>query len=910
MRRTFVFLAVLVLGLVSSAVVVGQEDGQPAASDVERLVREGRVEALQARFRGGRSPDELRLLALAQANRAAQVRDDRRRQRAFQEAEARHLTWISAEERNRDVTAVERAVNAAAARATYAGMILSQWAAADLDEFELTNGKGGTTGRLLELLLKARRLYEQADEAVRPLADELRDAGPKIEDRYLALGVFDTVPRLRLDIRFNLAWTSLYIGIVDSKNTTRRSEGLRSAERAFQDLVDRGPDDETATRCLLGLAMTLREQGRGDEARRYFDSALQAARDAALAAQVRYERARSEIRHGQFEEARITLRPLVDKDPDALPLHEQPARFYVNLAHLWEANSYLEEARRLRRTAEASSARDAMVLRAKRLREIGLRKMNRLAQRGGSWPALVQLYVSDSIASDADEQSLSAAELLFSARQYTAERKHRHALAQLQEAASRQGVASDLAAEILFDLGVCHYRCRQNREAAEVFARMAQTYKSHEKAAEAVTYAYRLWASIAEETGAREDYLHLANVLLNLLQSFPEHEKRAEAGWWLPVALQAAGRYQQALRHFGSVPSHSPHWEEAQLRQALCARSLLEAERESLSDLPLRARAVDVTSKLKSYARQAYQRADEARDPNAVRRWSAEALINAAEVHTWPRVAQYQDALDLLEGFEQRYPSSPQIGRVLAVRISACRGLGQFDRAARVVDQFLRTVPPGQAGGTLAVVARGMQAEVERLEERGDRAAARKLASQSIRTFEQLENWVLGDPDRAEHVDSVWYGLARMRYLAGQHQQARELVAELLRRDTRNGNYQRLNALVLTAALPDDASAGQIAEARAAWGAMLRDPALRSAFPERYWEARYHYLELLLREGRAAEVENAIRQERVWYPELGGADWRAKLNDLHQRARDQLGKPGRASRPSASQPATDEAAAP
>ncbi|MFQ5805646.1 MAG: hypothetical protein ACE5I3_04265 [Phycisphaerae bacterium] len=872
------------------------------------------VEALQSRFRGGRTPEELRLLALAQTNKAARMSDDRRRQDAFKGAEQRYLIWISAQERDRAAERAQRTVKAAAARVAYAGMILSKWVVADLDEFEITAGRRGQSRRLLDLLLKARKVYEQAAAAIEPLADELRNAdrqlAKEIEEQYLALGVYDAIPRLQLDIRFNLAWTNLYIGIVDPQNSERHAAGLRAAERDFQELVDSDQSGETAIRCLLGLAMTLREQGRHDGARRYFDLALGNAGDGPLAAQVRYERARGEIRNGRFEEARITLRPLVEKDPDALDPKDQPARFYVNLAHLWDANSCLQEALRLRKAAEKSSAREAIILRADTVREIGLRKMNRLSSRGGSWPALVQLFVSEAIDPSADVETLSAAELLFSARQYSGQKRYRHALVRLKEAAGRKRVVPELAAEIQFELGVCHYRCRETRRAAGVFERMARAHKNHAKAAQAVSYAYQLWATIADESKRREDYLHLADVLLNLLQSFPEHEKRAEARWWLPVALQAGGRYREAIEQFGNVPPDSPRWEEARYRGALCARLLLGAERASLSRSQLRARAKRVTAELKSYARQAYQRADTAREPDALREWSGAALISAAEVHASVGVEQYQRALDLLADFEQRYAGSGQMARVLAVRINAYRGLHQYESAARVVEQFLRTVPPEQAGGTLAGVARGMQEEVERLEGAGDEEAARKLAIQSVATFEQLEAWVAAEPSRHKYLDAVWYGLARMRHLAGQYERARELVARLLEKDARDGNYQRLHALLLTAALAEQASAEQIARAREAWGAMLRDPGLRAKVPERYWEARYHYLELMLRVGKAAEVENAIRQERVWYPELDGGRWQTKLNELYERAVACLGEGGATSQPVASQPRAAEPAGP
>jgi predicted Zn-dependent protease len=239
----------------------------------------------------------------------------------------------------------------------------------------------------------------------------------------------------------------------------------------------------------------------------------------------------------------------------------------------------------------------------------------------------------------------------------------------------------------------------------------------------------------------------------------------------------------------------------------------------------------------------------------------------------------------------------------LAVRINAYRALGRNDDASRALDSFLETVPVEQAGGMLAVVARGMQEQVERLEADGDAAGARDLARQSLPTFVQLLEWVRGAPARAKHVPAVSFGLAQMYYLAGEYEEARSLTVDLLQSDPRDGSYQRLNALVLTAALGADASQDQIVAARDAWGTMLRDPTLRSAFPERYWESRYHFLELMVREGRAGEAATAIRQERVWYPELGGPGWRAKLEALLARAEFAAGEGATTAPTPASRPA-------
>jgi hypothetical protein len=141
-----------------------------------------------------------------------------------------------------------------------------------------------------------------------------------------------------------------------------------------------------------------------------------------------------------------------------------------------------------------------------------------------------------------------------------------------------------------------------------------------------------------------------------------------------------------------------------------------------------------------------------------------------------------------------------------------------------------------------------------------------------------------------------------MQYLARQYEPAQELTAQLLQKDPRNGDYQRLNALILAAALSADAPPERIAKARDAWGTMLRDPGLRSTAPERYWEARYHYLALMLRGGAAEEVEKAIRQERIWYPDLGGVGWKEKFDELHHRAAEQSRRDDATSKPATSQP--------
>ncbi len=889
-------LGLLLTLLVASPAALAQDEPREVPPDIQRMVRDGMASALESRLRGSRKPEDLHLLAQAYANRAGQLRDTTQRQRAFEEAQGRYQDWITALESTFGREPAKRDVDVAAARVELAGMILSKWAARKLDEFELTAGRRGDREQLAKLLQTARQEYDRALALIEPLAAEL----DLREDEFFALGIYDAIHRLQLDINFNLGWTTLYQGTVGPDETGPRAEMLRLAERRFQGLVGSGRVGAMGPRCHLGLAMAQRGQQRYTEAERNFRAALPEGIDPALAAQIRYELARCQIASGKFEEARITLRPLLEKDETRVSPQEDPAHFYVNLARIWDANSYLIEAGTLRRSAEKSPALKAIRLRARRVSDTGLGRMNALATRGGAWPALVQLYVEAHIRTTADPKTQSPLELLFAARLHAERKRHHEAERRLEEALSRKDLSTGLIGQLLFELGTCRYHRRDLRAAAGTFERLASECKTHPKAPQAATFAYQLRAQIAEDGKRKHDYQRLADALLTLLQSFPQQAKQVQAAWWLPVALQAAGRYEEAAQRFGKVPAASRHWEEAQYRRQLCQRLACEAARGSLSQREYLARARLTASELTRYARQAYERASSASNAEQVRHWSAAATVNAAEMLVSTGLEQFKQALDLANNFEQRYTDSDLMGRVLAVRIRAHHGLRQFDQATRLLEQYLQAVPAEKAGGVLAGLAQGMQQEVERLREQGQDEAARDLAGAAITTFEQLETWCqtnqkqptrsgprLARPVPPESIAAVSYGLARMCYVAGRLDEAARVVDGLLEKDPRNGNCRRLRALILDAQLGDSPSVDQIRQAKDAWAALLKDPTLRTRAPEHYWEARYHWLALLLREGHAADVAKAIQQDRVWNPNLGGPPWQEQLEALHQQAADQ-----------------------
>lgn len=875
----------LLPGLVLTASVLGQQPTSGPPTELETLVREGRTEALAARLAGDQGPEAQHLLAQAHANRGRQATRPEDRRAAFAAAHQHYRQWLALLEPSARRGELADVVRLAAARVEYAGMVLTAEAAPLLDEWEIWAGRRGDRAELTRLLDIAR---EQSTVALAETEELFRHLDRQ-EEELLATGLYDTLLQCRLDATLHAGWAGYHRGVLEDKDTIARQERLATAERRFQTVIDGGPVGLTRAYSHLGRGMAQRELGRFDDAEKSFGYALDGGVPPAVEAQVRYELARTQICAKRFDEARTTLKPLVEKDPDRLPPDEEPSRFYVNLAHLWFANSYLIQSETLRAASGRGAADANAAAQVRRLRDTGLSKFQRLAQRGGPWPALVRQYVGTSVDPRTPVAELSPVELLYSAAVLIERKQYGEALPRL-EAAAKGASDAEFAGDVLFELGRCHYLLDRERAAAETFSKLAADYRGHTQAPQAATFAYALWGRVAEASGDPGDYARLALALRNLLENFADHPKREEAAWLLPAALERAGRFDEAAEAFGTLPAGSPHWEEAQFRRALCLARAAEAAAGVHGD-ERRGRLRRAVEALTRYADDARLRA--AGSPRAADtlKWAAEATVAAAELLASLGVDDPQAALATLASFELHFPGSDLVGRVLAVRIRAHRALRQFEEASQMLSRFLNTAPPEQIGPTLAGLATGMQQEVQRLLESGQADAARALAADALVTFEELEKWTQAEAGRAHALESVRAGRARMLYHAGQLAAAERVTAELLERNPRQGDYRHLYALVLTAQTETDDSEGVIEKAVEAWARLLADPGLRRHAPPRYWEARYYWLALLLKEGRAADVEVAITQERIWQPGLGGPPWADKFADLLRAARVAQGKP-------------------
>jgi tetratricopeptide (TPR) repeat protein len=382
-------LAPLAVGIATAVLWSAVTHAQPAvatrADDLEDLVRAGAAEKLEARFGKRPSVDERRLIARAAANYARNLPPGEARAAAFEAAAERYRAWVQACEKIEPETARVHTVRLAAARAEYAGMLLSGPAAALLDEIELSAGQRGNAAEARRLLAVASTEYERALSDLEPLAGKLRDN----EEELLSSGIYDTLSHTRRDALLNGAWTRYSLGTLDPQEEARRRHFV-AAQQLVRQVLESGAAGGARHSIYMLLGMAQRELNRPSEAEKSFEHALGEGAPLSVAVRTRYELARLLLTAGRFDEARTALEPLAGAAPKNAAAQEPVTRFYANLAAIWHAHSYLLEANAIQaQPATDSTARAAVQQKSRRTRDQGLARFRELAARGGPWPGVV-----------------------------------------------------------------------------------------------------------------------------------------------------------------------------------------------------------------------------------------------------------------------------------------------------------------------------------------------------------------------------------------------------------------------------------------------------------------------------------------------------------------------------------------
>ncbi len=755
-------------------------------------------------------------------------------------------------------------------------VLLRQLLAPDLDRYEITSGLQYDASRILRYLREAHEAYEAAGDLLDDLIIGLRTE----EERFLLLGIADRITTLDQQRRLNGAWAGAYLAMIGGEELPDRAGILARSLSAFDSLSRTARDPELKYNALLGAGIALRESARFAEAEMAFERVQHSTASASLVARARYEHARTLIKANRFKEARAALDALAAVSTTQTDDSDTSATFYVRLAPLIGAYTYFLEARRL--TPNSQLQRDE-------LRHRGREEMLAIANRGGIWPTIVEVYENAIAEADGSDDRPSVARLQLQARQAMSGGDYAEAVAPLQAILDHEDADATARQEASFNLAVCHFQRGKLRQAAETFTDAAKAGES-DHASQAAEYAYRCWRQLAAEIKARADYLRLARAAEASAEHVEESSPREDVEWIAALARQEAGDYGSAQTAYSRITRDSQHYWPARRNIARCRQSIFD----ELTDAGPASRqrraardAIEAWTDLAAKLEREIAPDNELENLHGIGRtedasaWIRDAKLSAATLLADEVVRGFDEALRLLD----RFAPSP---RVLALRIRCHRGLGNIEAANQTLESFLSQASGPEFGSILARLAADMEHETESLRSLGRRQEARRVAADMAAILRQLLAWLETHPANERHAAIIRFSLARALRQAGEFAEAMEVLDELMQRHPKDGGYLREAALTQeelaeVAAEPKRAAEYDLAEAL--WEKLLRDESLRDNAPNVYWEARYHWLRHQLRKGHAAMVARAIDTERAWYPALGGPPWQGKLLDLAVEAR-------------------------
>jgi len=617
-------------------------------------------------------------------------------------------------------------------------------------------------------------------------------------------GYIEKVDKLAPQIDYLFLWTLFYDALSRSDADPARGEQLHR----ILELISQSPGlleiphDESHVQLqgLLLTGMTYRLLNNHRAAREHFDRALLIAdrlADPHEFADVHWaislthvERIRNEIEDCRFDQALELLQAFrlwisEDRDQD----------FGLRLvAALLERSVYRTQANRARSFHNVDDAERYRTLSWKPLADLAVHDV---ARRDHIYAMLYDMMEADvdPAALDPFEQCALIAGLLFDASR-TGEQRSPDAEStdELLDRAVAVGelflegnsrARAILVPEVLFNVGVAHYRRGRSVEAAVKFLSVGRDHRDFEKALSGATLA----AQICAKLHARPEFAQnrqLSDLYLETLAVVvTQYPKTQEARYWrffYAQLLDELYQFDAAAAQYVLVDAeHERYIESVFLRVRCLARALQRRAGDDPDDrLDLRRRTNEFTTAQREFI--ALASSGSAAESNQertaqLRSLSARAMLILAEVQVLPHVGRTAKALETLEEFEAEFPDETElVGRVLRARLVAYEKLGRLEEAARAIPAYIAADPDG-AGPTLQSLYRAMVADIDRFEEAGRPDQAQSKARAALLLAKQITDWSKSADDPAINDRLLALQLAEANLRAGFFEQARALFA-------------------------------------------------------------------------------------------------------------------------------------
>lgn len=467
-----------------------------------------------------------------------------------------------------------------------------------------------------------------------------------------------------------------------------------------------------------------------------------------------------------------------------------------------------------------------------------------LAVRGGAWPARVVSVVTERLGGPTPRSSYG----LYLLAQLAVDRGRCADVAALAEACAATGDAARarLRPEILFLDAGCKLNGGQARAAAEAFGALLHEFPDAPKAREAAYYRVRALdlARTADPflTAAYEEALD------TYLARFARAEGAAEARFLRAELDRSRGDCARAAREYGEVGA-GPFETRARLGALECRVASLPADPKAPP-----APRQDVLAALRAFVHDVPARGED-------QKLVARAALLGAAVAAGAHPPDHAAVIDLLDGFEGRYPEARDLHqRALELRLAARVGAGQLDAAEKDLAAYLKSAPIDKAERrrTLARLGREAAAAAERrppTEQGPALAVARKLYAALVADG--------GDP-----ADRIM--LADLELRAGDGAAARWLYEQVLAADP-------TSAEALRGAARAAAAAGDRNVAFGYWRRVLDATPTGSTG---WYEARLAQVNLLAEDGRKTQACELVHSSRGRATSAGADQMEAQLRGL------------------------------
>ncbi len=599
-----------------------------------------------------------------------------------------------------------------------------------VDRMRASGGTGETARQLRDLLEAANRRYNGSIEEERKA---IIAADGDLEAAQESAG-WQLREELALRTLYQLNWVYLEAATRYEASSSRRRQWLRSAIDGFGEFVGVQGDTAIVAESLYGRGLCQRALDQESKAIVDFKRALKTPAPAELAPRIRSALVESLVESERLAEARTVSAELLRSSRSGESEFLRAKVLLLTLASPGGTKSARSGYRR-----EVTDC------------------VGRLEKRGGQWARLGRQLVSAGITRPEEwlgQQDGTTIQWVV-AESLRGRGKCAEAIPLYKKVVAADATPSP---EVLLALGACEFEIQHYAAAYETLTRVKMNAETGEAGADAGYLRFKAAEAIehGDPTPAAAERLEAA--ARAYLDAFPAHAQTFEAHYRLGEIERERGNLQGAMSSFDAVAGASPFHLRASFSAAQCSVELLEKsvaadgdDTEALAQASLDRLRKFLVAAAKFRERPGGSAADEV----MLSPMEAHAKILSAVVLTsGQQAAELEEALALLEGFEQRYPSQQGLhAGTNALRAVALLGLHRYQEAEQAV-QALVASPQRNARDYRLMKQLGVKSLELADEQRkaGDKVGEIALRRQALSIYEALlqaseSGAVDGDPE-------------------------------------------------------------------------------------------------------------------------------------------------------------------